>query len=206
MFIASDQLQGSPASFIGNQAIVGTANAFGGFKQQYCLFSWSNKVASTPQGYRFGKGALNPMATGGLSANASGSGAMTTDMTAIAYIAGLLAGSGGVTSADLKMGRAISALLAGSGNLTLSMTAIANISAIIRIGASPSVEDIKQGILNALKTDFNNPGTIGEAINDAGAGGDPWSVDIVAGGYSGNQAGKKLKDSADDAFAAKVKP
>lgn len=206
MLLASDQVSGSPSSFVGTTTAVGTLAMFGGHKQQYDIFGWASEVASTPQGYRFGTGAMNPLRTGGIASVVRGNGALTTDMTAIAYITALLAGSGGITTAEIKAGRAISALLTGAGGMTLSMTAIANITAIIRIGASPSVEDIRQGILNALKTDFNNPGTIGEAINDAGAGGDPWTVDLNAGGYTGNQAGKKLKDAADDAFAAKVKP
>jgi hypothetical protein len=74
------------------------------------------------------------------------------------------------------------------------------------IGASPSEYDIAQAVWLTILASVNYPNTMGEALGNAGAAGDPWTVDIVAGGYTGNQAGKKLKDASDDAFAASVKP
>lgn len=116
---------------------------------------------------------------------------------------------GGNIQPYLKMTRAMkqTIMAQGVGAVELMLPKKRSRMALdVSIGAVPSAFDIAQAVLNAVASSYNIPGTIGEKINDAGAGGDPWAVDINAGGYTGNQAGKKLKDSADDAFAAKVKP
>ncbi len=45
----------------------------------------------------------------------------------------------------------------------------------IDVGAQPSVQEIVAGVLDALASAYNKPGTIGAKINSSGAGGDPWA-------------------------------
>lgn len=42
----------------------------------------------------------------------------------------------------------------------------------VDVAAQPTVFDIVQGLLNAIATQYNIPGTVGNKINSAGAGGD----------------------------------
>ena len=71
------------------------------------------------------------------------------------------------------------------------------------IGASPSEYDIAQAVWLMLKTAVDVPGTMGEALNDAGSAGNPWTD---TANYPVGSKGALLKQAADDAFAAKVKP
>jgi len=43
-------------------------------------------------------------------------------------------------------------------------------------GATPlSPEALAASLLNALLAEYNEPGTVGEALNNVGASGNPWS-------------------------------
>lgn len=57
----------------------------------------------------------------------------------------------------------------------------------VDVAAQPTVFDIVQGVLNAVASQYNVSGTIGNKINSASAAGDPWSADL--GGYAAGTAG-----------------
>lgn len=52
----------------------------------------------------------------------------------------------------------------------------------VDIAAQPTVFDIVQGVLNAVASQYNISGTIGNKINSASAAGDPWSADLSSYG------------------------
>jgi hypothetical protein len=69
----------------------------------------------------------------------------------------------------------------------------AHLSATIEIGSRPSAFDIIQAVLNAVASQYNIPGTIGNKINSAASAGDPWSAELP-GSYTGDEAGKMIDD------------
>lgn len=66
----------------------------------------------------------------------------------------------------------------------------ARLSLDVDVAAQPTVFDIVQGVLNAVASQYNLPGTIGNKINSASAAGDPWSADL--GTYGAGTAGHLL--------------
>ena len=72
----------------------------------------------------------------------------------------------------------------GSSTITITpaglLTAIAFMEAEAG-GATPlSPEGLANAVWSALKTDFNEAGTMGEALNDAGGAGNPWASDLAS--------------------------
>jgi hypothetical protein len=51
-----------------------------------------------------------------------------------------------------------------------------------------TVQQLVEGVWNAIAADFNNPGTTGQALGAAGSAGDPW-ITTLPGAYTGDQAG-----------------
>lgn len=156
-------------------------------------------------------------ATGLLDASSTinADGYITSNITGILNAIAVLSGAGVMDSTIMGIVDAL-ATISGSGNVVSSITALANLVATITSGGSVSESDLRAlayisatispftelspenlatSVWNAVATEFNNSGTMGERVNDAGAGGDPWATDIEDGGYTGNQAGKKLRDS-----------
>lgn len=66
-----------------------------------------------------------------------------------------------------------------------SIRATGNISSTVDIIAKPSAFDIAQEIWNAQTTGYTSTGTMGKALNDAGAAGNPWSADLSTNNSSG---------------------
>lgn len=62
-------------------------------------------------------------------------------------------------------------------------------------GAGLTVGQIVDGVWNALNADHTVPGSQSVILLSAGASSDPWLIDLVAGGYTGNQAGKIVEDA-----------
>lgn len=118
-----------------------------------------------------------------------------------------LAGSSTVTAAQSALAGLV-ASLAGTGVISdAQQEALGQMTADIFVNESEAtVLQIVSGVWEALASEHDVSGTMGEKLNSAGGAADPWGIDIVSGGYTGNQAGKKLKDASDDAFAASVKP
>lgn len=76
-----------------------------------------------------------------------------------------------------------------NGDFTTAMkTSLNNATPTVTVGAI-TTGVAAADVLNALAASYDTPNTIGAKINDAGAVGDPWAVDLVAGGYTGNEAG-----------------
>lgn len=71
----------------------------------------------------------------------------------------------------------------------------AYLDAAISSASAPTVNQVRDGILNATAADFDTAGSIGEKINDGGAAGDPLS-NAVPGSYPEGTAGFALGEVA----------
>ena len=66
---------------------------------------------------------------------------------------------------------------------------------------SAEVQQIVDGVWNALAADYNVSGTMGQKLNGAGSAGDPWTTDL-SGYNTANTAGKILKETKSKAALA----
>lgn len=137
-----------------------------------------------------------------LSASLAGSGALTASMASILSMAATLAGSGNITAA-LALLVKVQAALAGSGAIASDLKAKAHLAAEIFVNSgTATVNELVAGVWNAVASDFNESGTMGQKLNGAGSAGDPWTTDLSSYTTEGT-AGKKLKDSlSEDNFLA----
>lgn len=87
------------------------------------------------------------------------------------------------------------ASLAGSGLITdAQQEALGEMTATIYVNQSEAtVQQIVDAVWNALATEYDLSGTMGEKLNGAGSAGDPWTTDLTS--YTtANTAGKILKE------------
>lgn len=123
-----------------------------------------------------------------LVANLVGSGQLTGTMNAVAQLTAALSGSGSVT-AGLNLIANIAAGLTGSGTLTGDLKGKANLVANIYVNVSEAtVQQLVNGVWDAITSDHNNPNTMGEIMNNLGAVADPWSI-TLPGSYAPGEAG-----------------
>lgn len=146
-----------------------------------------------------------------IESNLSGSGSITTsDLSLIVQLASSLAGSGDITTASLIGTIALAATLSGTGNITAGLnviafmntsltgtgtisgallTGIASLEANIYVNQSEAtVQQLVEGVWNALLTDYNNANTMGEVMNNMGSVADPWTTSLP-GAYAPGEAG-----------------
>jgi len=170
-----------------------------------------------------GEMSLRMTATGNVTCNLYPSKSMTIDLTgsgnleatAALVISMLLALSGsGNLEADIQGRVNMSIDLIGEGGLAASMEGIANmiinmlgegtleatISAygnmaidIVVTGTGLTTANVGQAVWSALAAVNNEPLTMGEKLNDAGAAANPWT-EVLPGTYTGSQAGKVIDD------------
>jgi hypothetical protein len=133
----------------------------------------------------------------------------TSNLSLIVQLASSLAGSGDITSASLVGTIALAGALSGSGSVASSLSLISNMNAALAGSGSiigtlrgtldleatiyvnqseATVQQLVEGVWNALVADFNNAGTMGEAMGAAGTAGDPWTT-TLPGAYGAGSAG-----------------
>lgn len=123
----------------------------------------------------------------------AGSGTLTGAMVGTVQLAATPAGTGDVVG-SVSMLSGLIANLAGSGIISADLKGKLFMDAQIYVNQSEAtVQQIVEGVWEALTTDHNNPGTMGEAMNGAGSAGNPWITDLSAYNTA-NSAGKILKD------------
>ena len=152
-----------------------------------------------------GTGAITNAALGLIAsavATLSGVGGLSADIVGKLEATADLVGTGDVTGALGALADCV-ATLVGSGNFDADIVAKGNMSADITPFTELSPENLAASVWNALAILYNNAGTMGEKMNDAGSASNPWAD---TADYGAGTKGKLLKDAADDAFAAKVKP
>lgn len=131
-------------------------------------------------------------ATGGLIVSGSGSASITFSETGT--LISVAAGSGSATIT--LSGSALIGALAGlsaSGSITLSPTAtilaVGYLSGLSTNETEFSADALARAVWDAVATDFNTAGTMGEKLNSASSAGDPWGTSLP-GAYSDGTAGK----------------
>ena len=129
---------------------------------------------------------------------ASLTGSISVTDAQLAAISELIASiTASMTVTDAQIGAIIDmiASLSGSISANASPFATAEISADIG-GATPlSPEGLAQSLLNALLADYNLAGSVGEALNNVGASGNPWASALSSNndpGTFGEQVQKLL--------------
>lgn len=138
-------------------------------------------------------------------ASIAGTGALSASVIGQLQAVATLAGSSTVTAAQSALAGMVAAL-AGTGVISdAQQEALGQMVANIFVNQSQeTVEQIVDGVWEALAADHNNSGTMGEAMNGAGAAGNPWITDL-SGYVTPNTAGKILKDANDNAELGAIK-
>lgn len=136
----------------------------------------------------------NAAIVGGISAAAdlTGAGDLTAAIIGKIEFVAALAGAGDITGALNALAHVV-ADLTGSGDITAAVPgATAFMTANITVsGTVVTAQDCATAVWESLAASFNNPGTMGEKLNDAGAAGDPWNT-ALPGAYPDGSAGKIL--------------
>lgn len=124
-----------------------------------------------------------------LASSLSGSGTITTaQLVGVVSLASSLAGTGSL-NAGINVIAFMNSVLTGTSSINASLKEILSMSANIYVNQSEaSVQEMVNGVWNALAADFNTSGTIGAAVNSAGTAGDPWTT-ILPGSYVSGSAG-----------------
>lgn len=134
-------------------------------------------------------------ATGGLIVSGSGSASITFD--AQGTILSIASGSGSATI-TLSGAALIGALagLSGTGNVTLSpaatIKAIGYLSGLSTSETEFSANALAQAVWSALAADYNETGTMGEKMNDAGSAGNPWAA-LLADNNNADTFGERVQ-------------
>lgn len=135
---------------------------------------------------------LTITATGGLIV--SGSGSASISISATGDIKSIASASGSA-SISISTSAALGALAGLSGSATITFTPTATMHAIGYLSGTSSNETefsadaLARAVWDALATDFNLAGTMGEKLNAAGSAGDPWGT-ALPGSYADGTAGK----------------
>jgi hypothetical protein len=120
-----------------------------------------------------------------LIASIGGSGTVTGSALAFLNLAAALAGSGDLAGAANALANA-QAILAGSGTVvgTFAGATIGVLAASITVtGTGLTTANVGQAVWDAIASANNNAGTMGELLNNAGAGANPWTV-TLEGSYT----------------------
>ena len=131
-------------------------------------------------------------ATGGLIvqlvAALTGSGTITSaDVKAFLAAVAALTGSGDVNSATATGLGALLADLVGDGTTSGSTaTGIGELEADIVAYGDLTPEGLRDAVWNALASQYNETGTMGEKLNDAGSAANPWT-EVIESGYTAEQ-------------------
>lgn len=163
----------------------------GGLASRYIIMGTGSLTASGALGRNMG-GALTGSGTltgaGALIVSAAaaltGSGSITTaDLLAILQATAALTGSGSITAADLEALGWMLADLAGEGEVEGVSYAIGNMLADIQPFTDLSPQALAAAVWSTVAADANDPGTMGEKVNDAGSASNPWT-EVIEDNYT----------------------
>ena len=127
-----------------------------------------------------------------LAASLSGSGTITVaNLVGVVSLAASLSGTGNLT-AGLSVIAYMNAILAGTSSVTADLKGILSMEANIYVNQSEeTVQQIVDGVWNALSANYNNTNTMGEIMNNMGVAADPWAT-TLPGAYPAGTAGNTL--------------
>lgn len=134
-----------------------------------------------------------------LAAGLTGSGTITTaNLVGIVSLAASLSGTGSLT-AGLNVVAFMNATLAGTSSVSAELKGTLSMSAAIYVNQSEAtVQQIVDGVWNALATTYNNTGTMGELLNNTGGGASPATIadavwdEILSAHNTSGSTGEKL--------------
>ncbi len=138
-----------------------------------------------------------------LASDISSSGTITTaNLVGVVSLQASLAGTGSL-SAGLSLISFMNAVLAGDGSLTASLRGTLSMSADIYVNQSQAtVQELVSGVWNALTSQYDQAGSMGEAMAAAGSAGDPWLTPLpgsylpgTAGAIIGNMSSADIADA-----------
>ena len=127
--------------------------------------------------------------TGGLIV--SGSGSATITFTPTATLLSIAAASGSTTISFAPAAN-IGALAGLTGSTTITFTPTATSYAVGYLSGTStnetefSAEGLAAAVWNAVASDFNTAGTMGEKLNDAGSAGNPWASLLASNNSAGS--------------------
>lgn len=164
--------------------LVGGSTTYFGTKENG-LFSFGNKsiqigsinnYASTPLGYGI-KGVLYAIKEGGLGSSDYIVISTQSDIDAFGYI-DISETISITTLSEIIALTSVTAQLDINISTQWEILATGLMGGILFIGDRPSAEDIAQAVWGSLAAGLNTAGTMGELLNSAGAGGNPWVANI----------------------------
>lgn len=133
--------------------------------------------------------------TGGLIVSGSGSASITLSQTGTILSIAAASGSSTITLSGSALIGALAGL-SGSGNVTISPTAaikaIGYLSGLSTNEAEFSPEALARAVWNAITSDYNESGTMGEMLNNSGAGSNPWGA-LLADNNDANTFGERVQ-------------
>jgi hypothetical protein len=149
--------------------------------------AWSVKLA---QAALTGSGSLE--AVGGLIvqllADIAGDGGISeSDLKAFLQALADIGGSGGISDAQASGLGELIAALAGLGTVEATLTGTGELTADLLVtGTGLTTSNVGQAVWAALAAANNGAGTMGEKLNDAGSGSNPWA-EIIESGFTAAQ-------------------
>lgn len=115
--------------------------------------------------------------------NMTGSGDMTASIQGLIDMECDMAGSGDLSATISAYGNMAIDML-GQGDLDATIAAYGNMSIdIVVTGTGLTTANVGQAVWSALAALNDDPNTMGELLNNASAGGNPWDV-VIEGGYT----------------------
>lgn len=129
-----------------------------------------------------------------LVSNLSGNISVTTaQLSAAAGIA--VSASGAISLTSAQLGAIISMICSPTGAISpaANMTALANLSSTIGGPTPLSPEGLAQAVWNALTATYQAPGSMGEAVGNAGAGANPWD-ELLSASTTDGTFGKRIQE------------
>ena len=137
-----------------------------------------------------------------------GSGELTATGSLIVQLIAALTGTGGVSNADIKAFLQLAAALTGTGSVSATATGLGALIAsltgsgttagstatgtgalsadIVVTGSGLTTAGIASAVWAAIATANDDPGTMGEKLNDAGGASNPWT-EVIESGYTAAQ-------------------
>lgn len=133
-----------------------------------------------------------------LAATITGSGTVSSAaVQAFLNLVATITGSGGASATATGLGD-MAGTVSGQGSATGSTaTAVGALSATLRGYGDLTPEGIRDALWNAIASQYNQAGTMGERLNGAASAGDPWGTflpGVYAPGTAGALLGRMLAD------------
>lgn len=184
-----DKYNAEPVGYLGPYAFI-MPQTSGGMGSQSQSFEAISSVGNLAGGRNLeGTSALTITLTNAqldqiVSAVAAATGTMTKLDAALAAAAGMFAdGNGVITLTQAQCGAIFSVLASTSMSITgvgSDVTAKGFMSADAGGPTPLSPEGLATALLNALIADYNEPGSVGEVLNNVGASANPWDAVLTS--------------------------